>query len=242
MIRLVPAIDLIGGEAVRLQQGDFDVKTTYSKDPLALALDLQARGFGRLHLVDLDGAKQGAVSAAHLEILKRIAANTSLEIDFSGGLNSIADISAAFHAGASQVVLGSLACRAPSEFAQALKQWGGQEIILAADVKDDLIYVRGWTEKTDRNVFRFLAQWLELGVAKVMVTSIKRDGMLGGPDIGLYQRLVAEFPTMQLIASGGVSKAEDIKALDMLGAKEAIVGKALYGNQLDLTELKGFVW
>ncbi len=226
MIEVIPAMDLMDGKCVRLRQGDFDLRTDYSDDPVSVALAFEAAGFRRLHLVDLDGARSGA--PRHLAILEKIAAATSLEIDFSGGIKTAVDLEKVFAAGAALAAVGSMAVRNKPLFVSWLAQFGAEKILLGLDVRDERLAISGWTEQTEIGVFDFLSEMTAAGVRQAFCTDIGKDGMMAGPATLLYQKILRQFPALRLIASGGVSSPGDLAELAVAGCSGAIVGKAIY--------------
>lgn len=235
MIEIIPAIDIIDGKCVRLSQGDYDAKKVYNEDPLEVAKMFEDAGIRRLHLVDLDGAK--AKKIVNKAVLEKIASHTSLVIDFGGGVQSDEDIDIAFSSGASMVTGGSIAVRNSELFTSWLEKYGSEKIILGADCKDDKIAVSGWQESTSLDIIPFLDNYMHKGVKKVVCTDISKDGMLQGPSIDLYKRILMAFPGMYLIASGGVSCFQDILDLETAGIPAVILGKAIYENRVTLEEL-----
>lgn len=219
-------MDLINGHCVRLRQGDFSQRTDYAADPVAVAKQFEAAGFRRLHMVDLDGAKAG--KPQHLHILRRVHAETSLVIDFSGGIKTDGDIEAVFGAGAAMAAIGSVAVKDKSLFFKWMQQYGPEKILLGVDVRDEKLAISGWQEQTSINLFEFLEEMIAAGVRQVFCTDIGRDGLLTGPSTELYQRVLAQFPGLSLIASGGVSQPSDLEELAEIGCAGAIVGKAIY--------------
>lgn len=239
MIELIPAIDIIDGKCVRLSQGDYDTKKIYNENPLEVAKEFEANGIQRLHVVDLDGAKSSHV--VNYKVLDAIAGHTSLTIDFGGGIKTNEDLMIAFENGAHMVTLGSVAVKKPELFKKWLHQYGAEKIILGADVKDNRISVSGWLEEGPQELMPFLTDYTQEGVSKVLCTDISRDGMLQGPSIELYKQVMQRFPTMHLIASGGVSGMDDIIRLDEAGIPAVVFGKALYEGRITLKELKRFL-
>ncbi len=236
MIELIPAIDIIDGKCVRLSQGDYDTKKVYCDSPVDMAKRFEDVGIKRLHVVDLDGAK--AAHIVNYKALESIASATNLIIDFGGGLKTDEDLRIAFESGASMVTGGSIAVKSPNVFEGWLKKYGGDKIILGADVKDRKIAVSGWIENTNVDLFEFLKDYTGKGVSKVICTDIAKDGMLKGPSIELYKDILKQHPTLHLIASGGVSSMADIKALDAASVPAVIFGKAIYEGRIKLKELK----
>ena len=239
MIELIPAIDIIDGKCVRLSQGDYDTKKIYNEKPLEVAKEFEANGIQRLHVVDLDGAKSSHV--VNYKVLDAIAGHTSLTIDFGGGIKTDEDLVIAFENGAHMVTLGSVAVKKPELFKKWLHQYGAEKIILGADVKDNRISVSGWLEEGPQELMPFLTDYTQEGVSKVLCTDISRDGMLQGPSIELYKQVMQRFPTMHLIASGGVSGVDDIIRLDDAGIPAVVFGKALYEGRITMKDLKRFM-
>lgn len=239
MIEIIPAIDLIDGKCVRLSQGDYAQKTVYNENPLEVAKMFADAGISRLHLVDLDGAK--AHHIVNHKVLERITSGTGLIVDFGGGLKSDDDLRIAFECGASMVTGGSIAVKNPDVFSSWINRFGGEKIILGADVKDEKIAVGGWIETTDLDLMPFIKNYMQQGISKVICTDISKDGMLQGPAIGLYKKMLAEEPDMYLIASGGVSSMRDIELLHEALVPAVITGKAIYEGRITLKELSQFI-
>lgn len=238
MIEIIPAIDVIDGKCVRLTQGDFLQKTVYADYPAEVAKRFADLGIRRLHMVDLDGAKSG--KPANLSVLERVAAATDLTIDFGGGIKSDVDIASVFDAGASIANLGSVAVREPERFDGWLQQYRADRILLGADVKNGKVAIDGWATATEIDVIQMLTQRVANGVTQAFVTDIGSDGAMKGPAIKLYQQIIAAIPSLELIASGGVSSIEDVKALDEVGCSAVIVGKAIYEGRITEEELKAY--
>lgn len=239
MIELIPAIDIIDGKCVRLSQGDYNTRKVYNENPLEVAKEFEANGIRRLHVVDLDGAKSSHV--VNYRILDMIASRTSLIIDFGGGIKTDEDLLIAFENGAQMVTLGSIAVKKPDLFKKWLQQYGSEKIILGADVKDNHISINGWKEESQQELMPFLTDYTNEGVRKVLCTDISRDGMLQGPSIELYKRMMKEFPEMHLIASGGVSCLQDIIDLNEARIPAVVFGKALYEGRITLKDLNRFM-
>jgi len=235
MIEIIPAIDLIEGKCVRLSQGDYNEKKVYNEDPLEVARMFEDAGIRRLHLVDLDGAK--AKHIVNQSVLEKIASNTSLIIDFGGGVQSDKDIEIAFNSGASMVTGGSIAVRNKELFTRWIKKYGNEKIILGADCKDHKVAVSGWQEDTSVDLIPFIGEYRKEGIAKVVCTDISKDGMLQGPSIELYKEILQSYPDLYLVASGGVSCFQDILDLETAGVPAVILGKAIYENKVTLKEL-----
>jgi phosphoribosylformimino-5-aminoimidazole carboxamide ribotide isomerase len=234
-MQVIPAIDIIDGVCVRLSEGDYSRKTIYSSNPVEVAKAFEGAGLTRLHMVDLDGAKKGTV--VNWKVLEAVANNTQLIIDFSGGIKTTETLQQVFDAGAAIAAIGSIAVKDPLLFGNWLATFGADKILLGADVKNETIVVHGWTESTDLNIIDFLGQQSDNGLTQFFCTDVGKDGLLQGPSIGLYQQLMQAFPKLQLIASGGVSCAEDLVELKNIGCSGAIVGKAFYEGKISLTAL-----
>lgn len=238
MIEIIPAIDIRNGQCVRLVQGDYADCTIYNSDPLAVAKEFEAAGLKRLHLVDLDGAKAGSIK--NVEVLQRIANKTSLKIDFSGGVKDQMSLDQAFEAGAQFVGIGSLACKNPKLVSQWLQTYGGNRIILSADVWNGKIAVMGWTQHTEISIDEFIAYYGDR-LETLICTDITKDGMLLGPSIDLYNSLKKKYPQLHIIASGGVSSLEDLDKLQQTGVSGVIIGKAIYENKITLNQLESWI-
>jgi len=227
-MNLIPAIDIIEGKAVRLSQGDYATKKIYASDPLDLAKQFEDANLKYLHVVDLEGAKgEGIVNLATLE---RLASNTSLIIDFGGGIKKTKDLEAAFDCGATKVTCGSVAVKDPELVLSWLERWGSDALILGAD----------WLQESSVEVGPFIDSYLQKGMHTVICTDIAKDGMLAGPSLELYKVLLKDRPKLKLIASGGISTIEDLHALQKAGLGGAIIGKAIYEGRISLDALKAF--
>jgi phosphoribosylformimino-5-aminoimidazole carboxamide ribotide isomerase len=235
VIEIIPAIDLIDGKCVRLSQGDYAQKIVYNENPLEVAKMFADAGIRRLHLVDLDGAK--AHHIVNHKVLEMITGSTNLTVDFGGGLKSDEDLRIAFECGASMVTGGSIAVKDPDIFTSWITKFGGDKIILGADVKDEKIAVGGWLETTDLDLLPFIDNYIKLGISKVICTDISKDGMLQGTAIDLYKKMLASQPNLYLIASGGVSEMKDVELLQEASIPAVIIGKAIYEGKIKLTEL-----
>lgn len=235
MIELIPAIDIIGGQCVRLTKGDYDQKTVYRDSPAEVAKEFEQIGFRRLHVVDLDGAKSKHI--VNEQVLKDITTETALTVDFGGGIKTDADIEKAFAAGASMVTIGSIAVTAPELFMGWLGKYGAERIILGADVRHGKISINGWKEDSSEDLLPFLKKYIDAGVRNVLCTEISKDGTLAGPAIDLYKEMMTAYPGLHLIASGGVASIDDIKALDATGIPAVVFGKAIYEGKINLNEL-----
>lgn len=238
-MEIIPAIDIIDGKCVRLAQGDFAQATIYSDDPLEVALRFEGAGFKRLHMVDLDGAKTGKV--ANLKTLERVAAHTDLNIDFGGGLKSIEDLTLIFGAGASMACIGSVAVKEPRMLAEWIERFGPEKFFLAADVRDGKLAIDGWQTDTELEVLSFLKDDPVSRIDNVLVTDIAKDGLLGGPSIELYKKILNELPAISLIASGGVNSITDVDELITIGCSGVVIGKAIYEGRITLRELTAYV-
>lgn len=238
-MRIIPAIDIINGECVRLSKGDYNKKTIYSKNVLDVAKNFEDNGIQFLHLVDLDGAKQNQI--INQKILEEISTKTNLIIDFGGGLKSEEDIKIAFESGAKQVTLGSVAVKNPKLFLESLEKYGSEKIILGADTKKEKIAVSGWLEESEMNIYNFIKEKMQVGIRYVISTDINKDGMLEGPSFDLYKKIIDENQTVKLIASGGITSTNDLVQLKSLSCEGAIIGKALYENRITLSDLKPFL-
>ncbi len=233
-IELIPAIDIIDGQCVRLTKGNYDQKTVYG-DPLQMAQEFEQLGFRRLHVVDLDGAKSRHI--VNVDTLRAITSSTSLIVDFGGGLKTDDDIGRAFEAGAQMVTVGSVAVTHPELFERWLRKYGADRIILGADVRKGCISINGWKEDSSEELLPFLQKYIDMGVSNVLCTEISRDGTLSGPATLLYKEVMAAHPTLHLIASGGVSSAADIVELKEAGIPAVVFGKAIYEGKIDLAEI-----
>ena len=235
MIELIPAIDIIGGQCVRLTKGDYDQKTVYRDSPAEVAKEFEQIGFRRLHVVDLDGAKSKHI--VNSGVLRRITTETQLVVDFGGGIKTDEDIKQAFDAGATMVTIGSIAVTQPDLFMGWLEKYGPERMILGADVRHGKISINGWKEDSSEDLLPFLQKYIDAGVRTVLCTEISKDGTLSGPAINLYSEVMSAYPQLHLIASGGVSSLEDIKALDAAGIPAVVFGKAIYEGRIDLHQL-----
>tara|TARA_R110001583_G_scaffold43208_2_gene137444 strand:- start:1848 stop:2579 length:732 start_codon:yes stop_codon:yes gene_type:complete len=234
-IEIIPAIDTIEGQCVRLSKGDYDTKIIYDSNPLKVAKAFEEAGIKLLHLVDLEGARSKHICNA--PVLNKISENTNLKIDFGGGLKSKVDIDLAFKSGADQITLGSLAVTNPELFDICLEKYGPERIILGADVKNGFIATSGWEKDSGIELFDFLEKYLKKGIRRVICTDISKDGMLQGPAIELYQSILKQFPEIELIASGGVSCIEDVRALNQTDCTGVIIGKAIYEDRIKIEDL-----
>jgi phosphoribosylformimino-5-aminoimidazole carboxamide ribotide isomerase len=235
-MEVIPAIDIIDGKCVRLTQGDYSQKKIYNEQPLEVAKEFEGAGLMRLHLVDLDGAKAGAVK--NWKVLETIAGKTSLVIDFGGGIKTGKDVQIVFDSGAALATVGSIAVKDENVFVQWLNDFGAGKFLLGADVKNEKIAVAGWQETTDIWVYDFIEKYIQHGIQQLFCTDVSKDGKLEGPAVELYNNIVEKFPSLHFIASGGVSSIDDLYKLADSGCKGAIVGKAIYENRISLKDLK----
>jgi phosphoribosylformimino-5-aminoimidazole carboxamide ribotide isomerase len=234
-MRLIPAIDIIQGQCVRLSKGDFNTKKVYNLNPLEVAKSFEDNGIKHLHLVDLDGAKSQHI--VNYKILESICTKTNLKVDFGGGLKSDEDLRIAFESGAHQITGGSIAVKQPEIFNAWLQDYGSDKIILGADCKDQKIATSGWLETSALNVISFIKNYEEKGISYVICTDISKDGMLEGTSNELYEKIINE-TNVKLIASGGVSNIDDLVQLKALGCEGAIIGKAIYEGKITLKQLQ----
>ncbi|HMT73963.1 MAG TPA: 1-(5-phosphoribosyl)-5-[(5-phosphoribosylamino)methylideneamino]imidazole-4-carboxamide isomerase [Chitinophagaceae bacterium] len=236
---IIPAIDIIEGKCVRLSKGDYNQKIVYNENPLDVALQFQDSEIKRLHLVDLDGAKAGNVK--NWKVLEKIASKTELRIDFSGGISTAENAAIAFSSGCSWVAVGSIAVRNEAIFSDWLNEFGADRFIIGADVKNEKIAIKGWTETTEMTVFELIEIYITKGVKQFFCTDINKDGMLQGTALPLYKKILNRHPSIDLIASGGISTVEELEELREAGCEGAIVGKAIYENKIELAALKKFL-
>jgi len=233
---IIPAIDIIDGKCVRLEQGDYNKISLYHKEPLEVAKKFEDSGLKRLHLVDLDGAKAGAVK--NWRVLETIAGKTSLVIDFGGGIKTEKDVQIVFESGAALATVGSIAVKNEEEFVKWILKFGADHFLLGADVKGEKITISGWQEETKLWVYDFIQKYIDQGINQIFCTDVSKDGKLEGPAIDLYKNIISKFPGLFFIASGGVSSMDDLKRLQETGCRGAIVGKAIYENRISLDELR----
>jgi len=237
-MQIIPAIDIIEGKCVRLTEGDYAQKKIYNENPLEVAKAFEGIGLMRLHLVDLDGAKAGEVM--NWKVLEKIANNTELKIDFGGGIKTEAILKTVLDTGATYATIGSLAVINELLFQEWIARFGANTFMLGADVFEEKIAIGGWMKKTEISVFDFMKSYIDKGVKQIFCTDIKKDGKLQGPSIELYQKIIEQFPSLHLIASGGVSSLDDLIELEEIGCAAAIVGKAIYENKITISELASF--
>ena len=237
-MEIIPAIDIIGGKCVRLTEGDYASKTEYETGPLEMAKMYASFGFKRVHLVDLDGAKLGKV--VNWKVSEEIAKQTSLSIDFGGGVKTETEVEKILELGIDYVTVGSIAAKDPETFIRWIKKFGGDKFVLGADVRNNKIMTGGWLEETEIDIFDFIESYVQQGLVNIFCTDISKDGKLMGPSFSLYSEIIERFPTIKLIASGGVSSIDDLIELRKIGCAGAIVGKAIYENKISLQALASF--
>lgn len=235
-MRIIPAIDIIDGKCVRLTQGDYSKMKVYRQDPVDVAKEFEDADLEYLHLIDLDGAKKGKV--VNWKVIEDIQSKTALLVDFGGGVKSTEDVESLIDLGINQVNVGSLAVKQPELFREWLHEYGTENFILSADVKGNEVMINGWVENSTILLTDLVNLFIKDGLEFLCCTDIKTDGMLSGPNLELYKNLRAQFPTLKLIASGGISSLEDLDDLHNLKVDGAIVGKAIYENKITLHELK----
>lgn len=232
---IIPAIDIIGGKCVRLSQGDYNKKEIYNDSPVEVAKQFEGAGLHRLHIVDLDGAKSGSIK--NLKVLENVSSATRLKIDFGGGVKNIKDVSDIFSAGAQMVTIGSLAVKHFKILEEWLIEFGEDKFFIGADVLNEHIKIHGWIEDGGINIFDFLSDMTSLNIQNIFCTDISKDGMMKGPSVDLYKKIIQQFPQINLVASGGVSSINDIDNLKNIGCKGVIIGKAIYEGKLNLSQL-----
>lgn len=243
-MRIIPAIDIIDGKCVRLTKGDYDTKKIYNESPLEVAKQFENHGIKFLHLVDLDGAKSKHI--VNHKVLESIATNTSLKIDFGGGLKSNEDLKIAFESGASQITGGSIAVKNPEMFLGWLERYGSEKIILGADALNEKVAISGWQEDSNLDLLPFVEKYQKEGIYYVICTDISKDGMLEGPSFNLYSKIVTKLNqkephSIKLIASGGISTFDELPKLHKIGCEGVIIGKAIYENKISLKELENYI-
>lgn len=232
---IIPAIDIINGKCVRLTKGDYAQQKIYNENPVEVAKQFADAGIKRLHLVDLDGAKAGKI--VNLSVLESIAAATNLVIDFGGGIKTINDIDSVFNAGAAMATIGSLAVKKPALVEEWLMEFGADKFLIGADVLNGKIKISGWLEDGGIEIFSFIGKMIGLGATNIFCTDISKDGVMEGPSIDLYKEIILQYPEINLIASGGVSKFDDVVELKEIGCSGAIIGKAIYEGNITLQQL-----
>ncbi len=238
-MEIIPAIDVIDSKCVRLTKGDFERKIIYNERPLEVAKSFEGVGIKRLHIVDLDGANLQPLK--NLKTLENVSKNTSLIIDFGGGLKTTQDIQSVFNAGASMVSVGSITVKNPELFSQWIYDFGADKFLPGADVLQKKIKIHGWKEDTGIDVFDFIKEMISKGINQVFCTDISKDGMMEGPSIALYKEIISKFPSLHFIASGGISSFDDLLNLEEIGCTGAIVGKAIYEEKITLQQIEDFI-
>ena len=242
-MRIIPAIDIIDGKCVRLSKGDYNTKIIYNENPLEVAKEFEAHGIQYLHLVDLDGAKSSQI--VNHKILEQIASKTKLKIDFGGGLKSDNDLRIAFESGANQITGGSIAVKNPKLFQEWISKYGSEKIILGADCHPDAsgekVAISGWLEQSNEELIPFIQNYSKSGIQYVICTDIAKDGMLQGPSFDLYAKILEHSIGIKLIASGGISKFDELPKLAELGCEGTIIGKAIYENRITLKQLEKYI-
>ena len=238
-MEIIPAIDIIEGKCVRLTRGDYEQKKVYNEDPLEVAKQFEDTGLRRLHLVDLDGAKAGEVK--NWKVLELLASKTTLAIDFSGGISTSKNVRICFNSGATYAAVGSIAVKNETALTGWLIEFGVEKFIIGADVREEKLAIKGWTETTDTTVFDLIENYKTKGVKQFFCTDISKDGLLEGTGIDLYKKILNLHPSIDLIASGGVSSIDDLLQLREAGCSGAIVGKAFYEKKILLTDLRPFI-
>lgn len=238
-MKIIPAIDIINGKCVRLTKGDYSTEKVYNENPLEVAKAFEGAGIQYLHLVDLDGAKTKSIING--KVLEKIASQTSLKIDFGGGIKTGKSARLAFELGASQITVGSIGAKKPILVYEWIKTFGADKIILGADVNNGKIAINGWQESTNLELDDYLKSYITNGIQSVICTDISKDGMLAGSSIELYQNLLSKFSGIKLTASGGVTSLQELDKLKEIGLDGAIIGKAIYENKIALKQLESYV-
>lgn len=234
-IELIPAIDIIEGKCVRLTKGDYNRKTVYNENPADVAMRFEELGFKRLHVVDLDGAKSSHV--VNIDVLRAITSRTNMTVDFGGGIKTDTDIKKAFDNGANMVTIGSIAIQKPELMFRWVDTYQAEKIILGADVRNGKVSINGWKEDSDIDLLDFLHTYMQAGIKNILCTEISKDGTLQGPATDLYRSVMAQYPDLHLIASGGVASNEDIYNLEEAGIPAVVFGKAFYEGKINVKEL-----
>ncbi len=232
---IIPAIDIIGGRCVRLTRGCYDSAKAYFEDPVEVALNFQKMGFKRVHIVDLDGAKSN--EPQNLAVLKGISQKTTLKIQFGGGIKSLSSADCCFEAGAYYIICGSIAAESPQILKSIVEKHGPERVIVGADVREEKISIKGWKVQTNKSIYNLISTITKIGINTIICTDISKDGVLEGPSLTLYKKITARFPNVKLIASGGVSSAEDVTNVEKTGADGVVIGKAFYENRIKCEDL-----
>jgi phosphoribosylformimino-5-aminoimidazole carboxamide ribotide isomerase len=237
-MKIIPAIDLIDGACVRLQQGDYKQQITYSQDPLQIAKQYEASGIKHLHIVDLDGAKQKSI--VNMDVVKQICSKTNLLVEFGGGISKTNDLTKLFDIGVHQVIIGSMAVKEKAKVKRWIHMFGPERIIIGADVSNHMITIDAWQSSTQQDILPFIKEFHQLGIKHFLCTDISKDGMLLGPAIELYREILTQI-SVKLIASGGVASMQDLQILSEIGCDACIIGKAIYENNITLNQLQAYV-
>jgi phosphoribosylformimino-5-aminoimidazole carboxamide ribotide isomerase len=237
-MEIIPAIDIIDGKCVRLTHGDYNQKKIYNERPLEVARRFEDAGLKRLHLVDLDGAKEGKVT--NWAVLETLATKTAMVIDFGGGIKTEKDVQIVFECGSAYATVGSMAVKDAETFTAWLEKFGAEKFMLGADVRDEKLTISGWTEATNIWIYDFIQDYTAKGIQQLFCTDVAKDGALQGPSFELYKNIVQKFPELYFIASGGVSHIDDVYGLQDTGCKGVIIGKAIYEGRIALEDLKKF--
>lgn len=237
-MKIIPAIDIMDGKCVRLTQGNFKKKKIYSEDPLEVALQFQNADLEYLHLIDLDGAREGEV--VNWDVIYELQEKTALQIDYGGGVKTDEDVARLMELDIYQINIGSIAIREPEKFKRWMNEYGASNFILSADVKGENVMINGWLEPTDLRLFELVEDYMKSGLEYLTCTDISTDGMLEGPNFTLYEKLRQRFPDLKITASGGISSLDDLKKLKSIGVYGSIIGKALYEHKIELADLKPF--
>lgn len=241
MIKIIPSISVINGKCVRLSQGNFQKMVEYSERPLEIATRFEDHGITKIHLIDLEGAKDGKGKGENWDALQNITGHTKLHVNFGGGINTDGDVQKVLEYGAQSFTVGSLAATKKKLFTSWIMSYGRDRVVLSADANDGIIQVRGWQKSTDLKLMEYLNYYYERSVQFVKCSDVSLDGMLNGPNFTLYKEIMEKFPEIQLMASGGVSSIDDIKRLNDLGLYGVIFGRAYYENKISLTEIEKFL-
>ena len=235
---IIPAIDIYENKVVRLKKGDFNQVSFYPQTPLEQAKKYEDHGFHYLHIIDLSGSKTGTISV--LDTIREIKAHTNLLVEFGGGIRNEADISGIFMAGVDRLIIGSLSIKDKPEFEKIAAKYDPESIIIAADVKDEMIAVKGWTEQTDVSIYSHIEYCQSFGINTFLCTDIAKDGLLTGTNKELYSKILSQYPDIRLIASGGIKDIEDVRAVGKVNVYGVVIGRAIYENKIDLKELAQF--
>lgn len=239
MIELIPSLAVLDNQIIRLTQGDYERPTFYDGSPVDIAQRFSDHGLERLHLVDLEGAKNGKL--VNYNLLETLAGHTDLKINVTGGVTTDGDISKAYEYGASEVTAASIAVQQPELFASWIISYGREKVILGADSRKLKVATHAWQQSTDIDIFDHIEYFYNHGLKYVKITDIDKDGLLEGPSFSLFEQVLERFPGIQILASGGVQNLDDVKKLNDLGVYGVIIGKALFEQKISLEELDDFV-